>query len=145
MACFCCDWWWWSCFVVVVIVVVDDDVTCCCHCWCWCCWCHLLPLFVVVADFVAAVVGVDAGVVIGVATAVVGAVANSGICCRYRYCGRCFCSVRSCPGLAQVELDTAVKSLSVVAAAPELYPALVDAGAVTSLLGLLTHENTVRA
>ena len=44
---------------------------------------------------------------------------------------------------AQVELDEAIKSLSVVAAAPELYPALVDAGAVTSLLGLLTHENTV--
>ncbi|CAM9933078.1 unnamed protein product [Laminaria digitata] len=43
---------------------------------------------------------------------------------------------------SEVELDTAVKSLSVVAAAPELYPALVDAGAVTSLLGLLTHENT---
>lgn len=43
----------------------------------------------------------------------------------------------------QVELDAAIKSLSVVAAAPELYPALVDAGAVTSLLGLLTHENTV--
>lgn len=45
--------------------------------------------------------------------------------------------------LVQVELDTAIKSLSVVAAAPELYPALIDAGAVTSLLGLLTHENTV--
>lgn len=44
----------------------------------------------------------------------------------------------------QVELDEAIKSLSVVAAAPELYPALVDAGAVTSMLGLLTHENTVR-
>lgn len=43
-----------------------------------------------------------------------------------------------------MELDAAIKSLSVVAAAPELYPALVDAGAVTSLLGLLTHENTVR-
>lgn len=42
-----------------------------------------------------------------------------------------------------MELDTAIKSLSVVAAAPELYPALIDAGAVTSLLGLLTHENTV--
>lgn len=47
-------------------------------------------------------------------------------------------------GRCQVELDAAIKSLSVVAAAPELYPALVDAGAVTSLLGLLTHENTVR-
>ncbi|CAM9638437.1 unnamed protein product [Ectocarpus fasciculatus] len=43
---------------------------------------------------------------------------------------------------SEVELDAAIKSLSVVAAAPELYPALVDAGAVTSLLGLLTHENT---
>ncbi|CAN0444704.1 unnamed protein product [Ascophyllum nodosum] len=43
---------------------------------------------------------------------------------------------------SEVELDEAIKSLSVVAAAPELYPALVDAGAVTSLLGLLTHENT---
>lgn len=43
----------------------------------------------------------------------------------------------------QVELDESIKALSVVAAAPELYPALVDAGAVTSLLGLLTHENTV--
>lgn len=47
------------------------------------------------------------------------------------------------PCAPQVELDAAIKSLSVVAAAPELYPALVDAGAVTSLLGLLTHENTV--
>lgn len=45
--------------------------------------------------------------------------------------------------LWQVELDSSIKRLSVVAAAPELYPALVDAGAVTSLLGLLTHENTV--
>ncbi|CBJ28776.1 conserved unknown protein [Ectocarpus siliculosus] len=43
---------------------------------------------------------------------------------------------------SEVELDAAIKSLSVVAAAPELYPALVDAGAVNSLLGLLTHDNT---
>ncbi|CAM9345348.1 unnamed protein product [Ectocarpus sp. 4 AP-2014] len=43
---------------------------------------------------------------------------------------------------SEVELDAAIKSLSVVAATPELYPALVDAGAVNSLLGLLTHDNT---
>ncbi|CAN0523821.1 unnamed protein product, partial [Ectocarpus sp. 8 AP-2014] len=43
---------------------------------------------------------------------------------------------------SEVELDAAIKSLSIVAAAPELYPALVDAGAVNSLLGLLTHDNT---
>lgn len=48
-----------------------------------------------------------------------------------------------CMATMQVELDESIKSLSVVAAAPELYPALVDAGAVTSLVGLLTHENTV--
>lgn len=54
-----------------------------------------------------------------------------------------FCCVRLRQPL-QVELDAAIKSLSVIAAAPELYPAMVDAGAVTSLLGLLTHENTVR-
>ena len=77
---------------------------------------------------------IDVAVVAAAVTVVVIVVVDVLLCC-------CFWS---CVVLAQVELDTAVKSLSVVAAAPELYPALVDAGAVTSLLGLLTHENTVR-
>ncbi|KAG5177688.1 Catenin-beta-like protein [Tribonema minus] len=43
---------------------------------------------------------------------------------------------------SEVDLDEAIKSLQVVATAPEFYPRLVEHGAVTSLLGLLTHDNT---
>lgn len=42
---------------------------------------------------------------------------------------------------SEVELDEAIKRLAVVAAAPELYPDLVQAGGVAALTTLLTHEN----
>jgi beta-catenin-like protein 1 len=43
---------------------------------------------------------------------------------------------------SEIELSEELQRLHVIAAAPELYPQLVAADAVTSMLGLLTHENT---
>ncbi|KAJ1433677.1 Catenin-beta-like protein [Ochromonadaceae sp. CCMP2298] len=43
---------------------------------------------------------------------------------------------------SEIELHAEVENLFAVAASPELYPILVDAGAVDSILGLLAHENT---
>mmetsp|Transcript_23593 Transcript_23593/g.69028 ORF Transcript_23593/g.69028 Transcript_23593/m.69028 type:complete len:651 (-) Transcript_23593:125-2077(-) len=43
---------------------------------------------------------------------------------------------------SEVALDSEIKQLFAVAAAPELFPDFVKLGAVTSLLGLLSHENT---
>jgi len=43
---------------------------------------------------------------------------------------------------SEVELHEELQDLFAVAASPELYPVLVQSGAVGSLLGLLTHENT---
>ncbi|CAM9463938.1 unnamed protein product [Chrysoparadoxa australica] len=43
---------------------------------------------------------------------------------------------------SELDLDESIKGLAVVATAPALYPQLVEHGAVHSLLGLLTHENT---
>lgn len=43
---------------------------------------------------------------------------------------------------SELELNEEVSGLSVLAAAPQLYPQLVALNAVTSLLGLLAHENT---
>ncbi len=43
---------------------------------------------------------------------------------------------------SEVELDCEIKNLAAVASDPELYPVLVELGAVPSLLALLTHENT---
>lgn len=42
----------------------------------------------------------------------------------------------------EVELDEEVKRLHALAGAPELYPELVRLNAVSSILGLLSHENT---
>jgi beta-catenin-like protein 1 len=43
---------------------------------------------------------------------------------------------------SEIWLDTAIKQLQVLAAVPEHYHTLVASGSVTSLLGLLAHENT---
>jgi len=43
---------------------------------------------------------------------------------------------------SELELDEEIKKLYALAASPELYPALVDLGAVKSILGLLAHDNT---
>ncbi len=43
---------------------------------------------------------------------------------------------------SELELDDEIKKLFAVAASPELYPTFVSLGAVRSLLGLLTHDNT---
>lgn len=43
---------------------------------------------------------------------------------------------------SEVELDVELKGLRVLAAAPEQYEILVKSGSLTSILGLLTHENT---
>ncbi|XP_047500332.1 beta-catenin-like protein 1 [Penaeus chinensis] len=43
---------------------------------------------------------------------------------------------------SEVELNDAVEELHVVATVPELYPVLVELGAVKSLLSLLSHDNT---
>ncbi|KAJ1458298.1 Catenin-beta-like protein [Pelagophyceae sp. CCMP2097] len=42
---------------------------------------------------------------------------------------------------SEIELDEAIKEVGVAAAAPELYPVLVDTGGVASIVGLLAHEN----
>lgn len=42
---------------------------------------------------------------------------------------------------SEIELDEAVRSLTVVATSPELYPELVHAGAAAILISLLNHEN----
>jgi beta-catenin-like protein 1 len=43
---------------------------------------------------------------------------------------------------SEIELHTAITELTAVAASPELYHVLVDNGAVKSILGMITHENT---
>lgn len=43
---------------------------------------------------------------------------------------------------SESDLDTEIKGLHVLAAAPELYDIFVKSGTLTSLLGLLTHENS---
>ena len=43
---------------------------------------------------------------------------------------------------SEIELDEELKCLNVLAASPELYETFVSLGGITSLLGLLTHENT---
>ena len=43
---------------------------------------------------------------------------------------------------SELELDEEVRKLYAVAASPELYPSLVELGAVRTLLGLLAHDNT---
>lgn len=43
---------------------------------------------------------------------------------------------------SEMELHAEIQELYAVAASPELYPVLVQAGAVASILGCLTHENT---
>jgi beta-catenin-like protein 1 len=43
---------------------------------------------------------------------------------------------------SEIELSEEIKKLAVVAASPELFPRMVELGGVTSILGLLTHENT---
>jgi len=42
---------------------------------------------------------------------------------------------------SELDLDEAVKSLLAVASIPQLYPDLVEAGAIPTLLTLLTHDN----
>lgn len=42
----------------------------------------------------------------------------------------------------EIELHAEIQELYAVAASPELYPVFVQAGAVNSILGCLTHENT---
>jgi beta-catenin-like protein 1 len=42
---------------------------------------------------------------------------------------------------SELDLDEAVKALMIVATAPELYPLLVDLGAVSTIISLLYHEN----
>lgn len=43
---------------------------------------------------------------------------------------------------SELELHEAVQELHAVATVPDLYPVLVQNGAVKSLLDLLSHENT---
>lgn len=43
---------------------------------------------------------------------------------------------------SEVELHETLRELNVVATCPDLYPAMVDLGAVPSMLELLSHENT---
>lgn len=43
---------------------------------------------------------------------------------------------------SELELHAEIQELFAVAASPELYPVLVQMGAVTSILGCVTHENT---
>jgi hypothetical protein len=43
---------------------------------------------------------------------------------------------------SEMELHAEIQELYAVAASPELYPILVQTGAVTSVLGCLAHENT---
>jgi beta-catenin-like protein 1 len=43
---------------------------------------------------------------------------------------------------SEMELHAEIQELYAVAASPELYPILVQTGAVTSILGCLAHENT---
>lgn len=43
---------------------------------------------------------------------------------------------------SEVELDAEIKGLCVLAAAPEQYDILIKSGSLTSILGLLSHENT---
>ncbi|KAK2076040.1 hypothetical protein QBZ16_001376 [Prototheca wickerhamii] len=42
---------------------------------------------------------------------------------------------------SEIELDEAINALQAVAAAPELYPVLVEAGAPETLVSLLSHDN----
>ena len=43
---------------------------------------------------------------------------------------------------SEIELSEEIDRLKVIAAAPEMYPVMVSLGAVATILGLLTHENT---
>lgn len=43
---------------------------------------------------------------------------------------------------SELELHAEIQELFAVAASPELYPILVQTGAVNSILGMITHENT---
>ena len=43
---------------------------------------------------------------------------------------------------SEIDLDEQLKEMSVIAASPELYPVIVKMNAVSSILGLLSHENT---
>ncbi len=43
---------------------------------------------------------------------------------------------------SELELHAEIQELFAIAASPELYPILVQTGSVTSLLGMITHENT---
>lgn len=43
---------------------------------------------------------------------------------------------------SEVELHETLQELHVIATTPDLYPAMVELGAVPSLLELLSHENT---
>lgn len=43
---------------------------------------------------------------------------------------------------SEVELHDVLQELQVVATAPELYPIIIDLNSVSSLIGLLAHENT---
>jgi beta-catenin-like protein 1 len=43
---------------------------------------------------------------------------------------------------SELELHAELKELYAVAASPELYPVIVEAGSVASILGMITHENT---
>ena len=43
---------------------------------------------------------------------------------------------------SELELHTGLEELHAIATVPELYPLVVNLNAVTSLLGLLTHENS---
>ena len=43
---------------------------------------------------------------------------------------------------SELELHKEINELYAVSASPELYPVLVEAGSVTSILGMVAHENT---
>ena len=43
---------------------------------------------------------------------------------------------------SEIELDQELNNLYTVTASPELYPFLVQSGAIVSILGMITHENT---
>jgi beta-catenin-like protein 1 len=43
---------------------------------------------------------------------------------------------------SEIDLNNEIQELYAIAASPELYPILLESGSLTSVLGMITHENT---
>lgn len=43
---------------------------------------------------------------------------------------------------SEIELHKEINDLYAVSASPDLYPILVEAGSISSILGMVAHENT---